>query len=303
MEIIAIDLGSNSLRVLKYDCKNRTVKGEFEKTVGTADGLIQSGNISSEALDRIISALQESREKLNYELKNIFAVTTQAMRMAKNRIQILEKIKNDTGINFHIIDPQKEADLTLLAIRYAMDRHKISHKEFMLLDIGGGSTELILVSNTKKIAHSFPFGIVTLTQSKNYQSDFLNFKTEVIHFLSLSHFDTKKVIFISTAGTPTTLCAVHLGMNSKTYDKNKINGYPLNLTDVLKVQKDFLTFSPEVLEEKVGSGRIQYINTGVEIFKLFFEVLKKESSLIFDDGLRDGVAIEFCFKNKWGKIT
>jgi exopolyphosphatase/guanosine-5'-triphosphate,3'-diphosphate pyrophosphatase len=302
MEIITIDLGSNSLRVLKYDCTSNQTLGEFEKTVGTADGLAKSGNISDEAIERIINALKESIEKLDYEPSKVVAVTTQAMRVAKNNVKVIEKIKVATGITFQIIAGDKEANLTLLAIEYALKREKLSSNEFLLLDIGGGSTELIVVSKNNVVAKSFPFGIVTLTQSTDQKDDFLRLKNEVEEFLKNGKVDTTNFQFISTAGTPTTICAVFLGMDYETYDKTKVNGTKLYLSDVCKIQQEFQNLSEEELKQKVGTGRTAYINTGVEIFKLFFEILNKEYSIVFDDGLREGVAIEFCLKNSCQKL-
>jgi exopolyphosphatase/guanosine-5'-triphosphate,3'-diphosphate pyrophosphatase len=296
MEIITIDLGSNSFRVLKYDCATQETIGEYEKTVGTADGLMETGNISLDAVGRITKAIEESIEKLNYNPKDAIAVTTQAMRVAKNSVEVCEKIKATTGVIFQIIDGEKEANLTLLAIQYALKREKLPSDEFLLLDIGGGSTELIIFSKENKIAKSFPFGIVTLTQSKNQKDDFLRLKREVYLFLEKSKIEITNFPFISTAGTPTTISAINLGMDYKTYDKSKINGTKLYLEDVCKIQKEFQTMSEEILMEKVGTGRTAYINTGVEIFKLFFKILDKEYSIVFDDGLREGVAIEFCLK-------
>lgn len=297
MEIITIDLGSNSLRVLKYDCNRKQTLGEYEKTVGTADGLMESGNISDEAIDRIINALNESIEKLNYDSSKVVAVTTQAMRVAKNNFEAIEKIKVTTGINFEIIDGEKEANLTLLAIQFALQREKLPSDEFLLLDIGGGSTELIIVSKEKTIAKSFPFGIVTLTQSQNQKEDFFTFQSEVKQFLKKSQVDISKSPFISTAGTPTTICAVHLGMDYQSYDKTKVNGTKLYLSDVCKIQSQFLSLNEDELKQKVGTGRTAYINTGVEIFKLFYQILDKGYSIVFDDGLREGVAIEHCLKS------
>ncbi|MCI0501551.1 MAG: exopolyphosphatase [Epsilonproteobacteria bacterium] len=301
MEIITIDLGSNSLRVLKYDCTSCEALGEFEKTVGTADGLAESGNISDEAINRIINAINESIEKLNYDPLRVIAVTTQALRVAKNNFDVLEKIKVATRITFKIIDGEKEANLTLLAIMYALKKEKLQNDEFLLLDIGGGSTELVVVSKEEQIVKSFPFGIVTLTQSKDQEDDFLNLKNEVEEFLKKGKVDIKDFLFISTAGTPTTICAVSLGMDYETYDKTKVNGKKLYFSDVCKIQQEFKNLNEDELKQKVGTGRTSYINMGVEIFKLFFKILDKEYSVVFDDGLREGIAIEFCLKNSCQK--
>ncbi len=64
--MIAIDLGSNTLRVLEYDCKNKKVLGEYEKVVKTADGLAEHGLVNDEAISRVIEAIKEAQESLNF---------------------------------------------------------------------------------------------------------------------------------------------------------------------------------------------------------------------------------------------
>ena len=65
--VTSIDLGSNSFRVLKFDCKSKKSIAEFDTTVGTADGLSQTGNISKEALSRVIVAIKKSIEVVDYD--------------------------------------------------------------------------------------------------------------------------------------------------------------------------------------------------------------------------------------------
>ena len=106
--VTSIDLGSNSFRVLKYDCTLQKSIAEFDTTVGTANGLSQTGDISNEALLRIINAINTSIEIVDYDPKSAVAVTTQALRIANNSKEILEKIKSQTGIDFKIIDGKRE---------------------------------------------------------------------------------------------------------------------------------------------------------------------------------------------------
>ncbi len=65
-EVITIDLGSNSFRVLKYDCLNFKIIDEYHQVVGLADGLINSGLISFEALNRVIDAINIVKDKLSF---------------------------------------------------------------------------------------------------------------------------------------------------------------------------------------------------------------------------------------------
>ncbi len=294
--ITTMDLGSNSFRTLKFDTKNLKSLGEYEKVVGTADGLANTGNISEEALRRVVTAIKESINLLEFDPIKTIAVTTQAMRVAKNNAYILEQIEKQTGVKFNIIEGHKEAELTLLAMQYALKREKLASDRFILLDIGGGSSELIIFDNGEKKIKSFSFGIVTLTQSKNKSSDMQDFEEQILEFIS--SLDLKDFSFVSTAGTPTTIAAVKHGLDHDDYDKHIVNGTKLYFEDLVSLQKEFQSLSKDDLIIKVGAGRDEYIDMGVEIFKLFYKTLNKTHSIVFDDGLREGVAIEYCVANR-----
>jgi exopolyphosphatase/guanosine-5'-triphosphate,3'-diphosphate pyrophosphatase len=294
--ITAIDLGSNSMRMLIMDCKTLETLGEFEKTVGTADGLGETGNITVEAQNRIISALNEGIEKLKFDPTTAVAVTTQAMRIAKNQKEVLENIQKNTGVMFHVIDGEKEASLTLLAIEYALKRHNLPSKKFIALDIGGGSTELIIVDNNTRVK-SFPYGIVVLAQSKDRNIGLNSLNDEMIQYLNEIDIDLSSYSFVATAGTPTTIAAMMHKQTFATYNKHIVNGTEVSLINIDEVQNYLNSLNQEELEIKVGTGRTHFIDTGIEIFKLVYTILGKNSSVVFDDGLREGVAIDKCLKS------
>ena len=83
-EIVSVDLGSNSFRVLKYDYINHKIISEYNEVVGMADGLIDTGLISFEAQQRVVNAILHSVQIINYDPKNAVCVTTAAMRKASN---------------------------------------------------------------------------------------------------------------------------------------------------------------------------------------------------------------------------
>jgi len=292
--VTSIDLGSNSFRVLKYDCTLNKPLSEFAMTVGTADGLSKSGEISKEALNRIINAIKKSIDIIDYNPRNTVAVTTQALRVANNAKEILNEIKIQTGVEFVIIDGKKEGQLTLLAIQNALKREKLNNDNFLLVDIGGGSTELIIYQDTQQYIKSFPYGIVTLSQSSNQQKDLRAFEEEVLKFIKSNSYDISDSIFISTAGTPTIIAALKHGLNSITYDKNIINGTQLSLNEIREIQSNLQSLSTEELIKEVGIGREDFINAGILIYELFYRTLNKDISIVFDDGLREGVALNAC---------
>tara|TARA_B110000046_G_scaffold165234_1_gene181323 strand:- start:298 stop:1197 length:900 start_codon:yes stop_codon:yes gene_type:complete len=292
--ITSIDLGSNSFKVLKFDCKENKSLCEFTMTVGTADGLARSGNISQEALARIINAIKKSIELVIYDPREAIAITTQALRSANNSKEIIEAIHNQTGVMFKIIDGKTEGELTLLSMQNALKREKLKDDFFVLLDIGGGSTELIIYQNNISHIKSFSFGMVTLTQSLNQRNDLKKLEKEIIEFLEYSSIDISNSIFISASGTPTIIAALKHGLNNAQYDKEIINGTTLSMNEVKVIQETLDSISKEELIEKVGIGREDFIHSGMNIYQLFFKTLKKDTSIVFDDGLSEGIALNAC---------
>lgn len=298
-EIVTIDLGSNSFRVLKYDCKNHKIISEYNEVVGMADGLVDTGIISKEAIQRVINAILHSIEILKYNPENAICVTTAAMRKASNNKEVLEYLKEKVGTDFSIIDGNEEARLTLLAVKYALKREKINSEKFVLLDIGGGSTEIIVNTNDNYKAHSFDFGIVTMTQRflnhGDLKNDLENKKQEIKSFLNFLNIeDLKDYSFVATAGTPTTIAAIKLGQDFFSYDRNIVNGTVVNLEDMANCLQILRNSSKEDITKLVGRGRVDFIEVGIYIYKMIFEVLEKNESIVLDDGLREGVAINYC---------
>ncbi|NQY30583.1 MAG: exopolyphosphatase [Flavobacteriaceae bacterium] len=298
--ITAIDLGSNSFRVLIYDCKKERILASHNEVVGMADGLTHTGCISKEAQERVIKAINTTSEEMKYDTSRAICVTTAAMRMASNAKEVLCYFKEKTGASFEIIDGKEEARLTLLAVKYALKREKIVSDNFILLDIGGGSLELIVNTKDKYIAHSFNFGIVTLTQKHYKQTELEDFlekrKKEINNFLSTMDIDYTKYSFVATAGTPTTIAAMKLGQDFFNYNKNDVNGSIVNLDDLDKSLDIFKNSSKSEIRNLVGEGRVDFIEIGIYIYRAIFEVLNKKESIVLDDGLREGVALNYALK-------
>lgn len=297
LPITAIDLGSNSFRVVTYDFNTNSILNEFHEVVGMADGLVETGIISEAAQQRVVNAIHSASQLLVFDPTKAICVTTAAMRYASNNQEVLKYFKEQTGASFTIIDPQEEARLTLLAIKYALKREKYDSDKFIVLDIGGGSTEIIVNTNDTFIAKSFPFGIVTLTQKYNdiqTTKDALEtLKEEIKLFIDSLGFDLAEYVFIATAGTPTTIAAVKLGLDAYAYDKALVNGTKVSIEDLEEALILFKNKPLAELTRLVGKGRVEFIEVGILIYQTIFEVLEKNESIVFDDGLREGVAINY----------
>ena len=297
-EIVTIDLGSNSFRVLKYDYKNHKIISEFNEVVGMADGLVETLNISKDAMIRVINAINKASQDLNFDPKDAVCVTTAAMRKALNNKEVLSFFEEKTGAKFSIIDANEEARLTLLAVKYALKREKINSENFVLLDIGGGSTEIVVNTAQNYEAKSFDFGIVTMTQKsikkEDLEKNLNDRKIQIKEFLTSLRIDLKDYSFVATAGTPTTIAAIKLGQDYFSYDRNIVNGTKVNLNDLEDSLKIFKSHSKDELTKLVGQGRVEFMEVGTYIYKMVFEVLQKDESIVLDDGLREGVAINYA---------
>ncbi|MCX6062149.1 MAG: phosphatase [Campylobacterales bacterium] len=298
--VISIDLGSNTLRLIEYD---GVFWGKsFEKIVRTAEGLNQTHNIGKLALERVLNGLYEAKKTIDFTAHEVVAITTAAMRMADNSEEILEEIRQKTGINFRIINGDEEARLTLMAVQNRLNMLNLSSNELILIDIGGGSTEVVVVSKNKIVSKSFPLGIVTLSersQTSETMDHELEFYREKIalYIQSLALESTPKTLVL-TAGTPTTIAAYLLGMDYQTYDANRINGTLLKRSDCTRVLNELLEMDEATRSRYVGVGREQLIVVGIQIVEMMFDAFALNNAIVIDDGLREGVALEYFNSKK-----
>lgn len=289
--MVAIDLGSNTIRFIEFD--GQKWGKSFEKIVRSAEGLYETGVIGEKAIDRIIGAINEAGREIDLSEQSIVGYTTAAMRLAKNSAVVLERIKEETGISFAIIDAHKEAALTLNAVRFRLSKLGIVPTSFLLADIGGGSTELIRYENRSVQSVSINMGIVTLSESST-DSDILEKKIAQFKYKvseSLSTKTTEKLVL--TAGTPTTIAAYLNGMDYQTYDPDKINGTLLSLKDCFRVYDELLAMDEGTRTRYVGVGRENLIIAGILMVTAIYEASGHEEALIIDDGLREGIALEY----------
>jgi len=297
--VLAIDLGSNTLRVLAYDCKTEKQLSVYEKVVKTADGLAEFGMINEAALSRVIVAIKEAQTQIDFSSHAVRAVTTEAVRRASNAELILNQIEKATGVTFEIISGEEEARLTLLAVQNRLTKLHYASDTFVLVDIGGGSTELIFHYGEETVSKSFPVGIVTIAQSyENLENIEASLPREM---LDMQRFCAEMVVtkgkpnsFVATAGTPTTVAAMKLGFNYETYDAAKINGTSLQKEELDFYLTKLLSLPFEEREIAVGTGRSDLIAAGILIYKQLYTLLEFESCVVIDDGLREGVALDMC---------
>jgi exopolyphosphatase/guanosine-5'-triphosphate,3'-diphosphate pyrophosphatase len=302
MRTIGIDLGSNTLRAVEYDCETKTFGSAHGTIVKSADNLAQTGVISDAAVKRIITGLLAMQETITFDGAVVRAVTTEAMRRAHNRQAVLARIDQATGVQFEIIDGEEEARLTLSAVENRLIQRSEQAsplQRFALIDIGGGSTELIFAYGDRVISRSFELGVVTVTQSHAsldaIREALPGLMEPVRTFAHDVMADQGQIdAFVATAGTPTTVASLKHGMDYATYDPRRINGTVLSADEPEKYLQQLLAVPFEERERLVGVGRADLILAGILLFEAFFGILDQERCTVIDDGLREGVALAQC---------
>ncbi len=298
--MIALDLGSNTLRGVKLDCKTFERVKEFEKIVKTAEGMHERPIIKKETADRIIKALKEAEKVLNFEKEKIIAVATAALRMAENKKEIIEKIKEETGIEFKIISGEEEARLTALAVEERLKKLNKNEKNFITADLGGGSTEIVIKNRKDLLIKSVNIGIVTFAQKyetvKNIKKNAPKaYEKELKPFLEKLYKDYEKpTVLTATGGTATTITAFLNDMSYGNYDYEKINGKILSVEDISKALHDLLKLDVKEREKWVGTGRGEFIIAGIYLLISLIKTCGFSEIVVIDDSLREGAAIKGC---------
>ncbi len=284
--------------MIGFDCEKNCFTGEYEKIVKTAELLHSDGIIGPASVQRILEGFKEASAVFDFKNEPCVAVTTEAMRRASNSNDVLETIYAKTGIRFEVIGAHKEADLTLLAVDRRLE--KLGFRgSFVLIDIGGASTEIIFKKGNLSESKSFPVGIVTMaSQYPSRESLAENLLSELSQIKAYAddyyQREGKPDFFVATAGTPTTIAAFNQGMKYDDYDVQRINGSTLDYFGCVSALEKLLELGFDERASYVGVGREDLIISGVMIYASFFRLLDYESSVIIDDGLREGLAIWAC---------
>jgi exopolyphosphatase/guanosine-5'-triphosphate,3'-diphosphate pyrophosphatase len=172
----ALDLGTNNCRLLiaRPVDGGFTVVDAFSRVVRLGEGLGASGRLSDASMDRAVAALSICADKLRRRSVTLArSVATEACRRAHNGAEFADRVRRETGVVLEIIPPKEEARLAVLGC------HKLLEPgggPALIFDIGGGSTELVLVDHgaddmPRIIAWwSAPWGVVSLTETEGRQA-------------------------------------------------------------------------------------------------------------------------------------
>lgn len=287
--VIAIDLGSNTFRVALVKKEQNGFSNEqiYEKIVGAARGLNDSGKIADESKNRLFEAIAEAKSKFDFDKFKCVAVATEAFRVASNSKEIFSEIREKFGINFHIISGKAEAKLTFLGVQNAFKKLGIN-ENFSVIDIGGASSEIGEDGNFM----SFKFGIITFFEKFKtldlMQENAKIYTKDAREFLN----SLKNRFIVLTSGVPTTIAALRLGLNYENYDSKKVNGFELKNDDLAWFMDELLKMDDKSADVAVGRSRKYPLIAGTLLLE---ELLSGQEAkfLVIDDGLREGVGVAY----------
>lgn len=216
-------------------------------------------------------------------------VGTCALREAKNSSIFCQEIKKQTGQKVNVLSSEKEAQLSFEAIKHSI---KTKSKYFTIIDIGGGSTEIIQCKDKKILSiKSLPLGAVYLTEK--YKNNISEMGKYIFRQLAKIKIKSKiKSEIIGTGGTITTLGALKL--NLKKYNPKKIHNKNLYEKDILKAISKFHKL-PLAKRRKLihfSPKRGDIILAGLVILKSILQHFKTQKFTICDRGLVYGLAYE-----------
>ena len=145
MKIGAIDIGTNSMRLLIADYNDNKIENrkKYINTTRIGQGVDQDGYITNEALERNLKALKEFSDKCNEEkCEKVYCMGTSALRDSKNGQDFINEAKKLTNIDVKIICGEEESNLGFMGVLEGTEGDK--KEDILVIDIGGGSTEFVV---------------------------------------------------------------------------------------------------------------------------------------------------------------
>ena len=290
----ALDLGTNSCRMLIAQPKGSQlhVVDSFSKSVQLGNGLEQSGRLSRVSMARTIGALKICRRKLeSHEVGRMRLVATEACRRAQNAGEFIDLVRRETGLPLEIIEPEEEARLAVVSCASLVSQKT---EQLMVVDIGGGSTELVWIDLTRvpavekaraimrlhagflpeegdpfpraKVVDwiSIPLGVATLKdQFRDVTDDAARFALMSWHFEEcLAEFspyadaEGEAHPGFQIIGTSGTVTTVAAThLNLKRYDRNKVDGLRMTSAQIDKVIRSYLAMGPDGRRDDPRIGR------------------------------------------------
>ena len=306
--LAALDLGTNNCRLLiaRPDDAGEgfLVIDSFSRIVRLGEGLVGSGELSERAMGRTVAALQVcARMMRRHGVDRARCVATEACRRAGNGADFLQRVTQSTGIDLDVLTYQDEVGLALLGCVPLIDP---AADHVLLIDIGGGSTELAWLDRTDgtlndlRCVESLPVGVVSLTEMFSSEPDPETFEAMVGYVARLlapiekahrlgAMMDGARLQMLGTSGTVTTLAAVLLDLPR--YNRREIDGLVVEMDAMAEVARRLRAMSngSRTRHPCIGPGRADLVVAGCAILEAICDAWPADSLRVADRGLREGI--------------
>lgn len=297
--IATLDIGTNTalLLIADLDAATKTLATVFDaqEIIRLGKGVDAAGNINAEAVLRLTECLKRYLRLIEqYGATRIIAVGTSALRDARNRDEVIEHVAKETGIRIKMLSGSEEAELTFLG---AVAGWRELPEPFMVIDIGGGSTELVL-GTASGIASRISLDIGAVRVSERFFSSApprveeldaaTRFITETIASELAAFIEGRECVF-GVAGTIVTLGQLAKGLPQFSAE---LHGFELRYTHVHRLSETFaLSTTQEIAALGVEKGRADVILAGSLILRQFMRLFGAKRVTVSTQGLRYGVAL------------
>lgn len=308
----ALDLGTNNCRLLiaRPSGRDFTVIDAFSRVVKLGEGLATSGRLSDAAMDRTLAALTICADKLQRRnVRLARSVATEACRRASNGLEFIERVRRETGIALDIISAEEEARLAVLGCHILLES---GDGPAVIFDIGGGSTELVLLepgggegNRVPRILdwQSVPWGVVSLTDTVGRGEDseaarlarfermrqmvadsFAPFAGRVAK--AAEHPDIR---LLGTSGTVTTLASLYLELPS--YDRKAVDGLIVPASEMREISARLSVMTPfeRATLPCIGQDRADLVVAGCAILEAILDLWPARRLGVADRGIREGI--------------
>ncbi|MEC4812270.1 MAG: Ppx/GppA phosphatase family protein [Scytonema sp. PMC 1069.18] len=307
--IAAIDLGTNSLHMVVVRIEPTlpafSIIAREKETVRLGDRDIKTGDLKPEVISRAIAALKRFQEiAKTFDAETTIAVATSAVREAPNGRDFLQRVEEEVGLSVDLISGQEEARRIYLGVVSGMEFNNHPH---IIIDIGGGSTELILGdSREERVLTSTKIGAVRLTGElistdpiSNEEFQYLQAYARGMLERAAEEIQTNLSLeehprLVGTSGTVETLVAIH-AREKLGYLPSTLNGYEISLKD-LQTWVSRLRKMSNVERAAIASmpeKRSEVILAGAVILQEAMTLLGVEELVVCERSLREGVIVDW----------
>lgn len=301
--IAIIDLGSNSVRMIIMQIQPNGAYKMIEQVksmVKLSEGMWRDQRLQEGPIQRTLYTLSLFNELMQvHHVEEVYSLATAAVRNAENSDVFLERVHRDTQLDFRVITGEQEAYYDYLGVKGSLD-----YRDYLLIDTGGGSTELVLVREGKvKQSVSIPQGAITLTEAYDLTGAVSKEKLHEAQKAFGKAIDeikwlkqAKNLPIIGIGGTLRSLAKIH--MQAEKLPLKRIHGLVIESHTlegyIEKIQK--MTLEERMEVEGIGKERAEVIIGGLIPIQHLLETLKPVSFIMSNKGLREGFFFEYYAK-------